>query len=315
MSIQNPFGKKGWSLDRIPDVKGKVYVITGGNSGIGFESAQVLAGKGAKVVILCRNEQKAMSAVSLIKKNSGSNADISYRLMDLASLDNVRKAANELKGELPAIDALICNAGLMMLPKRELTADGFEMQMGVNHFGHFLFSSILFDNVERANGRFVSVSSVAHQWGLKRIKFEDLNFDNQYTPPRSYGQSKLANMLYVHELENRLRASGKSMHAYVCHPGYAATNLQTTGPGFVSGIVMTIANVLLAHSAFHGAKSMLIAATDPEAKPVTFYGPTKYGNMRGPIGVSPINPCGTDMEAARKLWELSEEVTGTSWPI
>ncbi len=315
MSNNNPFGKRGWALDRIPDVTGKVYVITGGNSGIGFEAAQVLAGKGAKVIILCRNEKKALKAVNAIKSKTGSQSDISYRLIELASLENVRKAANNLKEELPEIHGLICNAGLMMLPKRELTVDGFEMQIGVNHLGHFLFSSILFENVERAQGRFVSVSSGAYLWGLRRIKFEDINFDKEYTPPRSYGQSKLANMLYVHELQRRLRANGKTIDAYVCHPGYAATNLQTTGPGMLSGLVMTVTNALLAHSALHGAKSILLTATDPEAKPATFYGPTRYGNMKGPIGENILNKCGTDMEAAHRLWELSEKLTGANWPV
>lgn len=312
---KNPFGKRGWTLDRIPDIAGKVYVITGGNSGLGFEAAQVLASKGAKVVILCRNEKKAMAAVSAIKHNTGSQSDISYRLMDLASLENVRTAANSLRAELPEIHGLICNAGLMMLPKRELTVDGFEMQAGVNHFGHFLFSSILLENVERARGRFVIVSSVAHQWGLKRIKFDDINFDKQYSPTKSYGQSKLANMLFVNELQRRLGAAGKNINAFVCHPGYAATNLQTTGPGILSGMVMTVTNTLLAHSALHGAKPILLTATDPDAKPATFYGPTKIGNMRGAIGECSVDRCGLDMEAASRLWELSEKLTGSNWPV
>ncbi len=310
-----PFGKTGWSPDMLPDISGKTYVITGGNSGLGFEAAKHLAGLGANVVIVCRSEKKAQQAVAAIKSEKGNTAQISYRLMDLADLSSVRSTASVLVQELPEIHGLLCNAGLMMIPRRTLTKDGFEMQIGVNHFGHFVFAQMLFDNVERAGGRFVSVSSIAHQWGMKRIRFEDIFFKKGYTAIKAYGQSKLANMLYVHELERRLQAGNRKSSAYVCHPGYAATNLQTTGPGFFSGMVMRLSNLLVAHSAFHGAKSLLLTAAGTEAKPVTFYGPNKRNGMSGPVNITPIDPCGTDMSAARRLWEYSEELTGVSWPV
>lgn len=314
-NAMKPFGKKGWTPDMLPDVTGKTYIITGGNSGLGFEAAKHLSGLGARVVILCRNEKKAAKAVDAIKSEKGDNAQISYRPMDLADLASVRSAAASIVSDYPEIHGLLCNAGLMMIPRRTLTKDGFEMQIGVNHFGHFVFAQMLFDNVERVGGRFVSVSSIAHRWGMKRIAFEDISLSKRYTAVKAYGQSKLANMLYVHELERRLRAGNRKSSAYVCHPGYAATNLQTTGPGFMSGMVMRLSNLLVAHSAFHGAKSLLLTAAGNEAQPVTFYGPTQRNGLSGPINITPIHSCGTDMSAARRLWEYSEELTGASWPV
>lgn len=316
MSEKNmPFGKQGWDYSRTPDMSGKVVVITGGNSGIGFEAAKVMVSKNARVTIFCRNEQKAKAAVEEIKQHATSAASIDYILMDLADLSSVRQAAEKFIATHEKLDVLLNNAGLMMIPKRTLTKDGFETQFGVNHLGHFVLSQMLLPLLEKADGRIVSVSSIAHMWGLKRIKFEDLNFEQDYSSTASYGQSKLANMLFIHELQRRLMAANSKVTAYVVHPGYADTNLQLTGPGGIEKWLMVVFGRFFSHPPSHGAKSLVLAATDPEAKPVTFYGPVKRGGLGGPVGIFPMAPHGQDMEAAGKLWAVSEELTGANWSI
>ncbi len=309
-----PFGEKGWQLDRIPDIKGKTYVITGANSGIGFEAAKVFAERGAEVIMLCRNTEKAEKAIQEIKKHAGPDAKISNYQLDLASIESITRTAKQIAQTYPRIDALINNAGLMMLPKRTLTKDGFETQMGVNHFGHFVLNALLLENVENANGRIVSVSSDAHGWGMKKMKLHDLNLEKGYLPIKAYAHSKLANLLYIKELDRRLKAKGSKASAYVCHPGYTDTNLKHTGPGFLYRQIIKIQDFLLRpHSAAHGAKSILIAATDPEAKPATFYGTWKNGTKPVPFGISETIPEVDNREVATKLWELSEDLTGFYW--
>lgn len=310
-----PFGKNGWGYERTPDMSGKTVVITGGNSGIGLEAAKVLVSKNAHVTIFCRNEEKAKDAVAQINEHATPAASIDYVLMDLASLESVRAAANTYLKTHETLDVLLNNAGLMMIPTRTLTKDGFETQFGVNHLGHFLFAQMLYPLVEKAKGRIIAVSSIAHRWGLERIKFEDLNFDEGYSSTVSYGQSKLANMLFIHELQHRLKAAGSAVDAYVVHPGYADTNLQRTGPGGIEKWLMVVFGRFLSHPPSHGAKSLVLAAADPEAKPVTFYGPVKRGGLGGPVGETPIAPWGRDMDAAAKLWQVSEELTGAKWDI
>lgn len=310
-----PFGKSGWDYERTPDMSGKSVVITGGNSGIGLEAAKILVGKNAHVTIFCRNEGKAQEAVAQIKEHATAAASIDYILMDLASLDSVRTAANEYLAKHDKLDVLLNNAGLMMIPTRTLTEDGFETQFGVNHLGHFLFAQMLYPLVEKAQGRIVAVSSIAHRWGLERIKFEDLTFEEGYSSTASYGQSKLANMLFVHELQRRLKAAGSTVNAYVVHPGYADTNLQRTGPGGIERWLMVVFGRFFSHPPSHGAKSLVLASADAEAKPVTFYGPVKRGGLGGPVGETPIAPWGRDMDAAAKLWQVSEELTGAKWDI
>ena len=308
------FGPQGWQPDRIPSLEGACYAVTGGNSGIGFEASRLLASRGARVVILCRDESKARDAVASIRSRDGA-ARIEYGLMDLSSLASVRRAADEVRSTCPAIDGLVLNAGIMMLPERELTEDGFETQLGVNHLGHFLLASLLYDQVAAADGRFVIVSSAAHRYGLKRIKFEDLDFDHDYGPTTAYAQSKLANMLFALELQRRLDEAGRPMKAIVCHPGWAATNLQTTGPEGMVSRLMSIGNVLLAESAEKGSWPLVLAATDPEARGAAYYGPRKLWEMRGAVDECGNAECGRDASAAHRLWEVSVELTGAVWKI
>ena len=308
------FGKRGWMPDRLPALDGRTYVVTGGNSGIGFEASCLLSDRGARVIMASRNEAKAGAAVDAIKARQP-KAAVEYVVLDLSSLASVRQAATEIGSRTESIDALVLNAGIMMLPDRELTEDGFETQIGVNHFGHFLLAGQLYDRVRVCDGRFVIVSSVAHRHGLKRIRFEDMAFDHGYQPALAYGQSKLANVLFGLDLHRRFEESGSPLKATLVHPGWSATNLQSTGPGKFAGWIMGVGNALLAQSAERGSWPLVLAAADPEAKSGGYYGPTRRGQLAGPVDLCPIAECGRDEDAARRLWDISVKLTGASWSI
>jgi NAD(P)-dependent dehydrogenase (short-subunit alcohol dehydrogenase family) len=308
------FGTKGWMPDRLPFLAGRTYLVTGGNSGVGFEASRLLAGRGARVIIASRNQTRASAAVDAITA-SWPDARVEVVLMDLSSLASVRRAATEIDSRAESIDGLLLNAGLMMLPRRKLTEDGFETQLGVNHLGHFLLASLLYDRVQTGGGRFVIVSSVAHGHGLRRIRFEDLSFDHGYRPALAYCQSKLANILFGQELHRRLVESDSSMDAILVHPGWSATNLQSTGPGRFMESIMGLGNTLLAQSAERGSWPLVLAAADPEAMAGRYYGPTKRWQLAGPVDLCPITECGQDEEAARRLWDMSTELTGANWRI
>ena len=308
------FGVNGWTPDRLPALAGRTYVVTGGNSGIGFEASRLLSGSGARVIMASRNAERAGAAVKAIKADQP-EALVEYVVMDLSSLASVRRAATEIGSGAESIDALVLNAGLMMLPNRKLTEDGFETQFGVNHLGHFLLASLLYHRVEAGGGRFVIVSSVAHQYGLKRIRFEDMVWDHGYRPALAYSQSKLANILFGQDLHRRFVASGSSMRSIVVHPGWSATNLQSTGPGKFMERMMGFGNVLLAQSAERGSWPLALAAADPEARAGRYYGPTRRRQLAGPVDLCPVAECGRDEDAARRLWDVSIEMTGASWSI
>jgi len=312
--VGKQFGVKGWTPDRLPALAGRTYVVTGGNSGIGFEASRLLAGRGARVIMASRNAARASAAVEAIKAGRP-EAQVDHVLLELSSLASVRRAASEITDRAESIDALILNAGLMMLPKRELTEDGFETQLGVNHLGHFLLASLLSDRVQSGGGRFVIVSSVAHQYGLKRIRFEDMSFDQGYRPALAYSQSKLANVLFGQELHRRLLGSNAEAQATVVHPGWSATNLQSTGPGKFMERLMGLGNALLAQSAARGSWPLVLAAADPEARAGGYYGPTRRGQLAGPVDLCPIAKCGRDEDAGRRLWDVSTEMTGANWSI
>jgi NAD(P)-dependent dehydrogenase (short-subunit alcohol dehydrogenase family) len=308
------FGARGWTPDRLPALAGRTYVVTGGNSGIGFEASRLLSGRGARVIMASRDRTRASAAVDAMEAGQP-NARVEYVLLDLSSLASVRRAASEIGSRIESIDGLILNAGLMMLPSRKLTEDGFETQLGVNHLGHFLLASLLCDRVQAGGGRFVIVSSVAHQYGLKRIRFEDLAFERGYQPAFAYSHSKLANVLFGQELHRRLAERESSTGAILVHPGWSATNLQSTGPGKFMKRLMGIGNALLAQSAARGSWPLVLAAADPEARGGRYYGPTKRRQLAGPVDLCPIAECGRDEEAARRLWEVSSELTGANWSI
>lgn len=304
-----------WSPTRLARQDGKTFVITGANSGIGFEAAKLLAGAGGRILMLCRNPARATAAAETLKVAASGSGKVETLQLDLSDMASIRACAEAVKATAPRIDALINNAGVMMPPKRNNTADGFEMQFGVNHLGHFLLAGLLADTVEAADGRFVAVSSTMHKAGLRRIRFEDPHWERGYNATSAYAQSKLANALFMRELNNRARDAGKPERGFICHPGYAATELQTKETVGLVKRVMAVGNALTAQSAARGSWPTVLCASDTEAQPGNYYGPVAMFEMRGPVGECKLASQAKDDEAAAKLWALSEEATGFTWPV
>lgn len=312
---QNKFGKQGWTPERIGDLNGKTYVITGTTSGTGFEAAQILLSKGAKVVMLNRNPKKAEDTIKALKQKLGNNIDILNIQMDLAEQASVRKAAQEILDKVTKVDALICNAAIAQVPSRKLTVDTFESQLGVNHYGHFTLQALLFPLIEKSKGRIVTVGSMGYDMGLKTIKFDDTNWDKDYTPNDAYGQSKLAQIMCIYELQDRLEKTGKAgVKAYACHPGASRTSLISTSGSLLMRIIFFLMTPLT-QSAEKGAYPQLMCATEQDLDQNKFYGPTGRSNWVGPVGAHPIKPHAKDKAVAKKLWELSEKETGVKWNI
>lgn len=303
-------GFSNWTAELLPDLKGKVYVITGGNSGIGFEAAKHLGKAGADVVLACRSTAKAENAAKALRAQVQGQVDVVK--LDLGDLSSVRAAAQNLRGKYTKIDALINNAGVMQTPNQK-TADGFEMQFGTNHLGHFLWSGLLIDLVEAAEGRVVTLSSLAHLSGA--IRFDDLMGKKQYSPTRAYFQSKLANLMFAFELDRRLQASGKKAISVACHPGYTNTNLQSTGPTGFFKYLYKILNPLMAQPGPAGALPTVLAAAGSEAKRGGYYGPQRMAESRGAVSDAKVAPNALDEEAAKKLWDESEALVGHRWAL
>ncbi len=306
-------GAMGWSARDIPDLSGRTFVVTGANSGIGLEAAEALASRGAHVVMACRSADKATQAADRIRRQHP-RARLDVRSLDLSSLDSIRRFAEQLQADAPTIDVLINNAGIMAIP-RALTADGFEMQIGTNHLGHFALTGLLLAALARARApRVVTVSSAVHQGG--RIDLDDLMGERRYDKWGAYMQSKLANLLFTFELGRRLERAHPHAVSLACHPGYAATNLQSVGPRLEkswTAAIFDAGNTLVAQSAAAGALPTLRAATDPSAKSGEYYGP------RGPFGLwgSPVAQRtaarSLDRDVARALWERSSALTGVRY--
>jgi NAD(P)-dependent dehydrogenase (short-subunit alcohol dehydrogenase family) len=290
----------GFSTKDLPDQSGRTVVITGANSGIGKEAAGALAGAGARVVLAVRNTGKGQAAAAQMPGTT------EVRALDLSSLASVRAFAESWDGP---IDLLINNAGVMATPLQR-TADGFELQFGTNHLGHFALTNLLLANV---TGRVVTVSSLMHAYG--RIDFEDLNWERKrYQRWPAYCQSKLANLLFTSELQRRLTAAGSSVIATAAHPGYASTHLQSHTGNLVQGLGMKLANLTVAQSAAGGALPTLYAAL-AEIPGDSFVGPSGFQGMRGaPKLVGRARPA-RDTESARRLWLASAELTGTGFPL
>ena len=258
-----------------------------------------------------RNADKSTAAIATLKQEFGSDADVTFVRMDLAVLDSVRKAAADVLEKVSHIDALICNAAIAQVAKQEITVDGFESQLGVNHFGHFLLCGLLFERIEASAGRIVVVGSNGYKMGLKRIKFEDLNFDKNYTPWASYAQSKLAQMVFAYELQRRIEVANKSVRVQVCHPGASRTNLlQDTANTFQKTLWSLLS--LFAQSAEKGSWPEVMCATEEGLQSERYYGPTRF-EMVGPIGECPLEGFVLNQEEAAKLWKLSEQKTSLNW--
>lgn len=303
-------GISDWKPDRLPDLAGKTYLITGGNSGIGFDAAQMLGEAGGDVVIACRNPAKAEAAVAELNKTA--KGKVETVALDLSDLSSVRKASDEIHARYDKLDALINNAGIMQTPETR-TVDGFELQLATNHLGHFLFAGLLFDLVEKAQGRIVVVSSIAHKFGT--IYRDDLMSEKSYSPTNAYGQSKLANIMFAIELDRRLKAKGSEVKAIACHPGYSNTALQDTGPAGVLNFAYKFLNPLMAQPSEKGAIPTVLAAAGAEAVAGAYYGPTGFGDTRGPVGDGFVARRALDEDMASWLWEESEKLVGFEWAM
>ncbi len=301
-----------WSSDQIPDQRGRTAIVTGANSGLGFATALELARHGAEVLLACRDTVKGEEALRAITARAP-GARVQAAALDLASLDSIASFAERFR-ERPEhnLDLLVNNAGVMAPPRR-LTADGFELQLGTNHLGHFALTGLLIAHMQgRADARVVTLSSNAHKLG--RISFENLQGERRYMRWAAYNQSKLANLLFALELDRRLRVSGSNIKSVAAHPGYAATNLQFAAPPMFDRVVMRLTN-LAAQSADAGARPALYAATQPGLEGGSYVGPDGPGEFRGaPRIVAPARAA-RDESAAARLWALSEELTGVRFSL
>lgn len=308
------FGKQGWTPERLGSLGGKTYIITGANAGAGYQATKILLGKGAAVVMLNRNEKKTIKAINDLKQQFGEDAKVSFIKMDLAELSSVRKAANEVLKSVPKIDALICNAAVAQIATQVFTPDGFESQLGINHYGHFLLINLLFDKVEQTKGRIVVVGSEGYKMGLKKIQFEDMNFDKNYHPNNTYCHSKLAQIMFAYELQNRIKTANKDVKVYVCHPGASKTSLINKEAPLITRIMFSLmAMSPMVQSAEKGAYPELMCATEDNLKQQAYYGPTGRLNWVGPVGECKLEPFVLDRVTAGKLWDLSEKETNCEW--
>lgn len=295
-----------WNTDNIGDQSHKFYIVTGANSGIGFEAAKSLADNGAHVVLACRNIEKAKSAKNAILQHNPPSK-IEILLLDLANLASLTAFADEYRQKFGKLDVLINNAGVMTPPFGK-TMDGFELQFGSNHLGHFALTAQLIDLINASDqGRIVNLSSLAHKQGI--LDFNNLNAENGYSAYKAYAQSKLANLLFTYELKRRLEKNGEATKILAAHPGWTATNLQKTAP------IFKFLNPLLSQSQTDGALPTLRAATDPNAESGSYWGPSRLWELRGyPKQVS-SSEGSHDEEVALRLWNESELLTGVKFQI
>jgi NAD(P)-dependent dehydrogenase (short-subunit alcohol dehydrogenase family) len=298
----------------VPSLTDKTVVVTGANSGIGFEAAKVLAQRGADVILACRSSERGHTAADSIRA-AVPGARLEVRPLDLASLAAVREFARWLNESRPALHLLINNAGLMAIP-RQTTVEGFEMQLGVNHLAHFALTGLLLPKLLATPGaRVVNVSSQAHLIG--RMRWDDLDGERRYQKWAAYGQSKLANLLFTFELARRLTAKGAALRALACHPGYASTNLQLVGPGLEGSrlgmLTMKLGNQLFAQSAAGGALPTLYAATAPAAQNGEYIGPSGLFGRAGAPAPLRAMAAAYDNTSMQRLWQVSSERTGVGF--
>jgi NAD(P)-dependent dehydrogenase (short-subunit alcohol dehydrogenase family) len=295
-----------WTTDDVPGQQDRLAVVTGANTGLGFETAQVLAARGATVVLAVRNVEKGKQAAARIAA-AAPGATVTVQELDLSSLDSVRAAAAELRAGHPRIDLLICNAGVMYPPK-QTTTDGFELQFGTNHLGHFALTGLLLEQMLPVPGsRVVTVSSVGHRMRA-RVNFDDLQWERSYSRVRAYGQSKLANLMFTYELQRRLAGAGTTI-AVAAHPGFAATELMRHTPA------AAVVTPLFSQDAAMGALPVLRAGTDPGVLGGQYYGPGGFLGLRGYPKLASSSRRSHDEAVQRRLWAVSEELTGVAFPV
>ena len=301
-----------WTIDQIPDLAGKIIVVTGGNSGIGFEAAKAFAQKGAEVILASRNMQKANAALAELTRDVP-NGRVKVIQLDLASLASVRQFAEQFKTQYGRLDILVNNAGIMMVPYGK-TEDGFERQLGTNHLGHFALTGLLLDSLANSDAaRVVNVSSLAHENG--EMDFSNLMYDegNGYSRMGAYGRSKLANLLFTYELQRRLDAAGKNSLSIAVHPGISATNLANhmMDRWYLRWLRPLFARMV--QSSAMGALPTIRAAVDSAAAGGSYYGPDGKQERDGYPVVVQSNAASHNLEDARRLWEISEELTGVQY--
>lgn len=302
-----------WTLQDIPDLTGKVIIVTGANSGLGFEDTKAFSGKGAKVILACRNLKKGNNALLKIQKEIP-KADVEVMQLNLANLDSIKNFASEFKEKYDRLDLLVNNAGIMMVPYQK-TVNGFESQIGTNHLGHFVLTGLLYDLLKKTEGsRIVNVSSNAH-------KFGDMDFDNfmyeegkDYSRMKAYSRSKLANLLFTYELDRRFKEQNIKAIAVAAHPGMANTGLADHMMGWVAPVLKPLFSFFM-QSAAKGALPTIRAAVDSEVKGGDYYGPGGSNEHRGyPVKVRSTEVSHNE-EDAKKLWEISEKLTGIKFEI
>lgn len=302
-----------WTEKDVPDESGRVAIVTGSNTGLGYDTARVLAARGARVVMAVRDTAKGDAAAARIRELSP-GAEVTVHALDLGSLASVRAAAAELAAAHPRIDLLINNAGVMYPPK-QTTADGFELQFGTNHLGHFALTGLLLKNLLGVDGsRVVAVASIAHNIRAK-IDFADLQWETRrYERVASYGQSKLANLMFTYDLQRRLAAAKAKTIAVAAHPGVAATELVRHVPGAGLPGVSWLSGRLLNTSEL-GALPTLRAATDPAVRGGQYYGPDGFRELRGYPKLVTSSAQSHDTAVQERLWSVSEELTGVTYPV
>ncbi|UMY64347.1 MULTISPECIES: oxidoreductase [unclassified Flavobacterium] len=300
-----------WTADNMASQHGKTILITGANSGIGFEATKVLSKKGAHIIMTSRNLQKGNEALEAIKKGSP-NAKLDLMQLDLADFHSIKKFSDEFHSKYSKLDVLVNNAGVMNPPKREVTKQNFEVQFGTNHLGHFLLTGLLLDTLKNTPNSRISVqSSIVHKTESMKpdIHFDDLNFEKSYNRDQAYAQSKLANLLFAYELDRRLKTHNIKMIVTAAHPGYTKTNLQANS-GFMIAVVL---NNILAQNVKIGALPILRAATEENLKGGEYFGPTKTMEMRGFPELVKSSDKSYDKDLAKRLWDVSEKLTGIKY--
>lgn len=302
-----------WTTADLPLLSGKTVIVTGATGGLGYETAMALAGAGAIVILTGRDDAKGLRAIEGICERFP-DALIAYEHLDLASLSSVADFARRFAADNERLDLLVNNAGVMALPKRQQTEDGFEMQLGTNYLGHYALTARLLPQLRRAGApRIVNLSSLAHRSGA--INFDDLQGKHSYRPWRAYCQSKLAMLMFALELQRRSLAAGWGLTSVAAHPGYARTGLIANGPGAntVQGRVGRLLQPWISQSAAEGALPTLFAATSPDVEPGGYYGPNGFYELKGSPGPARIMPQARDLAAAAMLWDASATLTGVSF--
>lgn len=305
--------KANWNLSDMPSQEGRVFVVTGGTSGMGYEDAKALAGAGAQVVIAARNPRRGEETIARIREEHP-GAQVRFEAVDLSDLASVRALGERLNATLPRIDGLINNAAIMAPPERSVSADGYEMQLATNYIGHFALTAHVLPLLQASDApRVVTLSSIAAQRGA--INFDDLQFEQSYDPMVVYGQSKVACLMFARELQRRSDAGGWGITSLAAHPGVAVTELVERGPGLDSeqGRQWS-ANREHFHTAAEGALPTLYAATAPEAQGGAYYGPSGEQELRGPVGLANVPAAARDEAAAARLWAVTETLAGVRYP-